>query len=130
MERRSKWTFSQDAEGRWTWWVERPDGTSLASDSSFESLNQCVTDSTSHGYVMHSERDERRAEPTRPPISMISQETWCPHCRHSSNLERAQFVSRGDTMRCEACNKEFTATPETVMCCVEDGEGLRELPLP
>ena len=130
MERRSKWTFLEGAEGRWTWWLERPDGTTLASESGFASLNDCVADATRQGYVMRPERQERRAEPTRPPLSMISQEAWCPHCRHSSNLERDQFVSRGDTMRCVACNKEFTAAPENVMCCVEDGEGLRELPLP
>ena len=130
MERRNKWTFFQGADGHWTWWVERPDGTSLASDRGFESLNSCVSDAISHGYVMHPQKDERRSEPARPPISMISQEAWCPHCHHSSNLERDQFVSRGDTMRCDACNKEFTAAPENVTCCVEDGEGLRELPLP
>jgi hypothetical protein len=113
----------------WTWWIERPDGTSSASEREFPSLNACVADARQHGYVMRTPAQERRAEPTRPPLALISQDVWCPKCKHMWQLYREELVSRGDAARCRSCGHEFTASAETVTCCVEDGEGLREVPL-
>ena len=130
MERRSKWSFFEAIDGLWTWWVERPDGSSASSVRKFSSMNECIADAQKQGYVLPSAARERRAEPARSPIAMISQELWCPECRHLRQLKRDEFVSRGDTVRCVSCQASFVASPQNVTCCIEDGEGLRELPLP
>lgn len=129
-ERRTRWSFFEGVNGSWTWWVERPDGTSAASAGGFASMEDCVVDAERHGYVLPPESSERRARPNRPPSTMISQEIWCPKCRHLRELARDEFVSRGDSVQCRNCQASFVATPENVTCCIEDSEGLREVPLP
>ena len=129
-ERRSTWSFLQREKGAWSWRVARPDGAQSDSAQSFETLNQCVEDASRHGYGLPATYTERRAEPNRPPSAMVSQEAWCPKCKRLQNLDRDQFVSRGDTVHCAGCNTRFIASPENVMCCIEDVEGLREIPLP
>ena len=129
-ERRSNWSFFEAISGQWTWWVERPDGSSGASTANFGTLKECIANAQRYGYVLQPAQRERRAEPTRWPVAMISQELWCPKCRHLRQLTRDEFVSRGDAVRCAKCEAAFVASPQNVTCCIEDGEGLREVPLP
>ena len=129
-ERRSDWTFSQGDDGRWSWHVCPPDGVESASVRSFASLNDCVADARLHGYLLPPIEEERRAEPHRPPVTMLSQEVQCPRCRHVWDLARESFVASGDILRCLRGCADFIAGSSNVTCCVEDGEGLREMPLP
>jgi hypothetical protein len=129
-ERRNKWSFFEVATSLWTWWVEHPDGSAAGSESRFPSLNECLADAARHGYVLPPESRERRANPSRPPATMISQEVSCPDCGELRELDRGDFVLRGDSVHCPSCKTAFIATSENVMCCVEDAEGLLQLPLP
>ena len=128
-ERRSKWSFFEAAKGLWTWWLEHPDGSTAGSEGRFASLNECLADAARHGYILPPESRERRAKPSRPPATMISQEVSCPECGNSEPLYRNDFVSPGDNVHCPNCKTVFVATPETVICCIEDAEGLLLLPL-
>ena len=129
-ERRNNWSFFENINGTWTWWLERPNGRSAASRSAFASMMECIADAERNGYVLPPSTRERRAAPNRPPTTIISQELWCPECKYMAQLGRDEFVSRNDYVKCPKCGHKFVATPENVTCCVEDGEGLREIPLP
>ena len=129
-ERRSRWSFFEGANGSWTWFVERPEGGSGGSERGFATLKDCIADAERHGYLLPPASSERRARPSRPPSTMISQEIWCPQCKHLRQLTPDEFVSSGDPVQCRNCQASFVASSQNVTCCVEDGEGLRELPLP
>ncbi|HYC48738.1 MAG TPA: hypothetical protein VED01_24945 [Burkholderiales bacterium] len=128
-ERRNAWAFLQGDKGAWTWRMVRPDGSAATSVPSFLSLNDCVRDAVEHGYVLPPRDQERRSNPKRPPASMLLQEVTCPHCKWSWELDRAHFVAVGDVIRCVRGCGDFRASASTVTCCIEDGEGLAELPL-
>ena len=129
-DRRSVWAFVQGDKGAWSWRVLHPDGSATASALSYLSLNQCVSDAVKHGYVLPPRDQERRSNPKRPPASILLQEVTCPRCKWSWELVRARFVAAGDVIRCLRGCGDFRACASTVMCCVEDGEGLAHRPLP
>ncbi len=106
-----------------------PDYDANTSDAVFETLNACVADAASHGYVLPTPEDERRADPKRPPAVMVMQTVRCLLCKRTWNLKSPGFVSRGQIVRCPYGCGDFKAGASSVTCCVEDGTGLTEIPL-
>ena len=129
-QRRREWQFFQDDRDQWTWRVHHPDGHSMMSRGTFASLVNCVAAAINHGYVLLPSFDDRRFDRRRGPDAVIAQEVTCPHCRHNWELGRGQFVACDDVVHCAPCNADFNATPANVTCCVQEADGLRELPLP
>ena len=128
-QRRREWQFFQGARDLWTWRVQQPDGPSVMSQESFASFIDCVADAINHGYVLLPFED-RRMSNRRGPEAMICQEVACPQCQRDWELGRSRFVVRGDPLHCPFCNADFEAAAANVTCCVQDEDGLRELPLP
>ena len=60
---------------------------------------------------------------------MVHQEARCPACRANWDLNEKEFVAPGDTITCKNGCGPFTANAETVMCCLEDANGLLQMPL-
>ena len=128
-QRRRQWQFFQGARDLWTWRVQHPDGPSTMSEASFPTFVECIADAINHGYVLLPFED-RRVSGKRSAEAMVCQEVTCPQCRHTWELGRDRFVARGDAVRCGSCNADFEAAAANVTCCVQDEDGLREVPLP
>ena len=129
-ERRNHWSFVLSDVGAWSWRVLHPDCSADVSPHTFTTLKECVADAALHGYKLPAEAEERRSERRAPPSVMVAQEVRCPNCKHSWDLDRSHFVSAGDTLTCRRGCGEFIADASTVTCCVEQADGLLELPLP
>ena len=63
-------------------------------------------------------------------MTLVLQEVRCPACRGSWDLDAKEFVAAGDTLTCKYGCGPFTATAETVTCCMEDIHGMVQLSLP
>lgn len=63
-------------------------------------------------------------------MEMVLQEAKCPVCRGSWDLKDKQFVRAGDTVECKFGCGPFTASNETITCCMEDATGMVEVSLP
>jgi hypothetical protein len=59
---------------------------------------------------------------------ILLQEAKCPTCRVTWDLEN-KFVEAGDTIACKNGCAPFSATSDTVMCCLEDAHGMLQMPL-
>lgn len=129
-ERRKLWNFVIGDTGAWTWRVLHPDCSATVSSVTFPTLKACVADAAAHGYVLPPEAEDRRRERRAPPTVMIAQEVQCPRCRGSWDLPRTEFVAAGDTLACRFGCGEFAADGRSVRCCVEQADGLLEMPLP
>jgi predicted Zn finger-like uncharacterized protein len=127
-QRRREWQFFQGAGDEWTWRVQQPDGPSKMSKASFPSFVTCVADAINNGYVLLPFED-RRMSGRRGREAMICQEVTCPHCGATWELGRGRFAATGEALRCASCNAEFEAAANSVTCCIQDDDGLRELPL-
>jgi hypothetical protein len=128
-DRRNVWTFVQGEKGFWSWRVLTPEYDARTSEGAFRTLNECVADAASHGYALPSPEQERRAEPRRPPAVMVMQNVTCLICKRSWHLQRHQFVSKGEIVRCPHGCGDFRASASSVTCCIEDGTGVTEIPL-
>ena len=60
---------------------------------------------------------------------MVYQEAQCPKCRSSWELKPNEFVSVGDSVACRNGCGPFTATSDTITCCMEDAHGMVETAL-
>ena len=67
VERRSKWSFSVTG-GKWAWTVVRPDKSTTPSESTFDSLTECIADAMRLGYVPLKPAVERRGRRDEPEI--------------------------------------------------------------
>ncbi|MGZ9005459.1 MAG: hypothetical protein ACXW20_16915 [Burkholderiales bacterium] len=63
-ERRRRWKFLIGADGTWRWQVTNLDGSESASQRSFNTLKDCTSDATHHGYVVWKPEEDRRREST------------------------------------------------------------------
>ena len=129
-ERRRHWSFVISNAGAWSWRVLNPDCSAVVSPTTYKTLKDCVADARTHGYVLPPEDEDRRQERRAPPSVMVSQEVQCPRCRHSWDLPRKAFVSAGDRIECRYGCGHFTASSSCVTCCIEQADGLVEMPLP
>jgi hypothetical protein len=59
VERRSAWSFPVTG-GKWTWTVVRPDKSVTTTESTFDSLTECIADAMRFGYVPLKPAVERR----------------------------------------------------------------------
>lgn len=62
-------------------------------------------------------------------MNVLLQEVKCPHCRSGWDLTDESMVALGEMVPCKFGCAPFEATPETVMCCLEDGYGMVQLSL-
>ena len=60
---------------------------------------------------------------------MVLQEARCPACRGVWDLEEKDFVAAGDTVMCKFGCGPFVADAATVLCCLEDADGMLQMPL-
>jgi hypothetical protein len=58
-DKRNDWRFEPGPAG-WVWYVRRVDGTSQLSSQSFPTLNTCIGDAITQGYVAWMPEGERR----------------------------------------------------------------------
>ena len=70
-------------------------------------------------------RDSNREE----SMPLMMQEARCPVCRAAWDLDPKDFVKLGDMIACKNGCVPFAATGETVLCTVEDADGLVQMPL-
>ena len=60
---------------------------------------------------------------------MVHQEARCPVCRAAFDLAQKDFVALGQSINCKNGCGPFTASGDTVTCCMEDADGMVQLPL-
>lgn len=61
VERRSAWSFTVSG-GKWTWRAVRPDKSKSVSQSTFDSLSECIEDAMRSGYVPLKPAVDRRGD--------------------------------------------------------------------
>ena len=62
-------------------------------------------------------------------MTILLQEVKCPRCRSGWDLQENEVVALGETLECKFGCGPFTATAETVTCCMEDVFGMVQLSL-
>jgi hypothetical protein len=60
---------------------------------------------------------------------MVHQEARCPVCRAAFDLEAKDFVALGQSIECKNGCGPFAASAATVICCLEDADGMVQMPL-
>ena len=60
---------------------------------------------------------------------MLFQEAKCPACRATWDVPEKNFVRAGESISCRNGCGPFVANAETVLCCLEDADGLLQMPL-
>jgi hypothetical protein len=63
LDRRRQWKFSlKEKDGSWAWHVSSHGKTQESSARSFNTLDECLADAASHGYVVYEDTERRRPE--------------------------------------------------------------------
>lgn len=63
LDRRRQWKFSlKEQDGTWAWHVSNRTGSEAKSSGPFKTLEECIADAMSHGYVVWDKKERRRPE--------------------------------------------------------------------
>ncbi|MGZ5092784.1 MAG: hypothetical protein ACXWCY_16745 [Burkholderiales bacterium] len=58
-DKRNRWKIVRNENGTWSWRVSVGKGPENLSKRSFDTLEECMADAKSHGYVVRTEKDRR-----------------------------------------------------------------------
>jgi hypothetical protein len=63
LDRRRQWSFSlRESDRAWAWHRSNPSGAITSSASYFKTLDECIADAMTHGYVIYEDKERRRPE--------------------------------------------------------------------
>lgn len=58
-DKRARWKIIRNRDGSWAWRTAKPDKTEACSDRSFGSVEECIADAKTHGYVVRTSKERR-----------------------------------------------------------------------